>query len=370
MGWKIMKNKRKNQNYEGLLVKIKATLNLWRRRNLSLIGKINIVNTLIGSLFVYKMMVLPTIDSQFIKLIESEIISFLWNNKKAKISLRTMQASKELAGLRLVDLYKKDLSIKIGWVKILHEEEDMRNLVMTQISPLLDMWIFECELEPQDVDHLKIESAFWRDVMYAWATFNKNKNKGNKRNKDNKGITDVLLWWNSKIRIENKPFIWPHAVKRGLYKVSQLFENKLPITIEEAKQRFDLTYMQYHALMAAIPRELKNKLRSDESVSWTSKYADVLDKKDLTRSVYMTLIQECPRSTYLQNKWENLLVRDVSIEEICKEFKKIQATTNVPKYRSFQYRLMHNALVTNIQLFHWKFPILENVPFAMLVTKT
>ena len=36
-----------------------------------------------------------------------------------------------------------------------------------------------------------------------------------------------------------------------------------------------------------------------------------------------------------------------------KQFRRVYYTTNVPKLRSFQYRLLHRALVLNSHLFHW-----------------
>ena len=37
---------------------------------------------------------------------------------------------------------------------------------------------------------------------------------------------------------------------------------------------------------------------------------------------------------------------------------------NVPKYRSFQYRLLNSAIVTNVQLKRWKIKQLENCTFG------
>ena len=49
------------KNYDQLLKKTDNVLNAWYNRSLSLIGKVQVVNTLVASLYVYKMMVLPTI---------------------------------------------------------------------------------------------------------------------------------------------------------------------------------------------------------------------------------------------------------------------------------------------------------------------
>ena len=42
-------------NYEGIVVKIKGILKTWKIRNLSVLGNVIMINSLIGSLFIYKM---------------------------------------------------------------------------------------------------------------------------------------------------------------------------------------------------------------------------------------------------------------------------------------------------------------------------
>ena len=54
-------------NIEPVLMKVKVTLQLWEKRDLSLLGKIEIVNALVGLLFVYKMSVLPNIGEDYHK---------------------------------------------------------------------------------------------------------------------------------------------------------------------------------------------------------------------------------------------------------------------------------------------------------------
>ena len=51
----------RNANYEGTITQIETTLNSWSHRNLSLLGKVIMLNSLIGSLFVYKMNILPSL---------------------------------------------------------------------------------------------------------------------------------------------------------------------------------------------------------------------------------------------------------------------------------------------------------------------
>ena len=72
-------------NYEPVIDKIATICQTWSKRNLSLIGKVTIINTLIASLLVYKLTVLPNIKTKYIQTIENIILKFLWNGNKAKI---------------------------------------------------------------------------------------------------------------------------------------------------------------------------------------------------------------------------------------------------------------------------------------------
>ena len=83
------------KNYQELISKTKGVLNAWYNRGLSLIGKVQVVNTLVASLFVYKMMVLPTIPNSTIKNLDNIIREFLWNGKKAKIAYGILQNPKK-----------------------------------------------------------------------------------------------------------------------------------------------------------------------------------------------------------------------------------------------------------------------------------
>ena len=70
LGVKIAHDDLVSRNYEDLLAKSKKVLDAWYHRNLSLIGKVQVVNTLVASLLVYKMMVLPIIPRNICKNLE------------------------------------------------------------------------------------------------------------------------------------------------------------------------------------------------------------------------------------------------------------------------------------------------------------
>ena len=149
------------KNYTGIVEKNKQTLNSWAHRGLSLIGKIQVVNTLVASLFVYKMMVLPTIPANIVKKLDNIIREFIWNKKKAKIAYTTLQNPKPSGGLNLVSLTKKDKALKATWPQILYSEQEYAAMVygIMRCNGIKEN-IWKCSLSKEDVKHIKIRNSF------------------------------------------------------------------------------------------------------------------------------------------------------------------------------------------------------------------
>ena len=74
------------QNLLPLRDKVRARLGFWEHRSLTLMGKVLVVNTLIESLFMYRLSAFSVIDHQIIEGIQDDILSFIWSGKKAKIN--------------------------------------------------------------------------------------------------------------------------------------------------------------------------------------------------------------------------------------------------------------------------------------------
>ena len=117
-----------NTNYEGIHDKIKSILHLWKYRGLSLIGKITMIKALIGSLFVDKMNVIPLIPEKLIEDINDTLNQYIWKSAKPKVDLNILTNSKNQAGLKLYNLYNKDLLLKIQWIPVYFDDDEINTL--------------------------------------------------------------------------------------------------------------------------------------------------------------------------------------------------------------------------------------------------
>ena len=104
--------------------------------------------------------------------------------------------------------------------------------------------------------------------------------------------------------------------------------------------------MEVNSLVSAIPKYLK----TEPSIEVTD---DEQWNKITSKTVYSALTLDSSLVQNKQTKWESDLTMEISPADFTHWFNNINKVTNVAKYHSFQYRLLHRAIITNIQLFHW-----------------
>ena len=118
-------NNLESLNYDKILEKANGIINAWNNRSTTLIGKIEVANSLINSLFVYIMQVLPTISVEMERKIRTLLSKFVWNAKKPKIRHEWLCLKTEEGGRKLANMLVRDKSLKISWVKRLIEDDDV-----------------------------------------------------------------------------------------------------------------------------------------------------------------------------------------------------------------------------------------------------
>ena len=333
-------------NYRPIVEKSKAILNAWSHRKLSLIGKILIVNTLVASLFVYRMTVLPSIPSMYVNQMNNLIKQFLWEQGKAKIAFKTLQSHKKCSGLGLVNLEMKDISLKISWIQVIQSDESMAAIAYHYLNPQLRELIWKCNINPKEVHSLNIKSSFWKDVLYAWSMVHY------QIESQVESPGDQVIWLNSAIKISGSIVWWSHIFKRGLKFTSQLFTNNQLISCGVANASYGLSIMEYNSLVSAIPLSWWRILRS-KSGNQMVKARDIPNKYLTPHVAYQLLTQKEDVLHRKRIAWEDELGMIISTSLFNRRISDIWKVTNIAKYCSFQYRLLHRSLPTNQTLYKW-----------------
>ena len=301
-----------------------------------------VINSLVVSLFVYKMYVLPNIPTNMVTRIYKILEEFIWNGRKAKISLKKLQDPKYLGGAGLVDMVQKEKAMKISWVPYIVKvaQPYLSELVYQELAPQLRDKIWCCNIKPDDICKVLPKKSFWTQTWQAWAQINYSKSNS----------LDNIIWFNSNIKIEGKPFIWKKPLKNNLMYIYQFFNGTSFVSPNEAMDKYQLNIMQYNTLVTIIRKmsfqsedpKHENKLKIvtnlEKPVKWA--YSQLTANKSLQMDLYV--------------RWQIRLKTDMLYDEFLQDLRNIKVTTNVSKLRSFQFRLTNLALVMNNQLCNWK----------------
>ena len=252
--------------------------------------------------------------------------------------------------MKLVNLKLKDIALKATWPQILASEQDYAKLVYSTINSQLGEDIWNVHLRPEDVKLLGIGNKFWEDVVSSWCTYN----YWNRSTE----LDNMMIWYNSRLKINGKPFLWPRSYNQGLKYVYQLFNRGFMENQQTLAQRYNISVMQYNSLVSCIPKQwvvyFQQLSLSDYLPNTPTNYQYYKDKGGLSKTIYNSLNGDI---TLLHNKamkWNQVLGTSWSMTELGKLHESIKSFSNHVKMRDFQYRLLQNALVTNCMLFKWK----------------
>ena len=142
-------------NYERLYDKMNKILDPWRARSLSLIGKIQVINGLVASTAVYKMLCICTPTQEWLKKIKTLFTKFLWDGKKALIAYNTLVKSIEKGGLKLIDMESKNLALKTMWCnRVLSNDNYFWKRVASDILPMPIDIMLESRLNDTDINKI------------------------------------------------------------------------------------------------------------------------------------------------------------------------------------------------------------------------
>ena len=90
-------------NFLDIVNKVENICSQWKNRTLTLSGKVLLINSLMGSLYIYKMLSLQNVANTEIDKFYKTVKLFLWGNKRAIVRLETLMKKKHQGGLGLVN---------------------------------------------------------------------------------------------------------------------------------------------------------------------------------------------------------------------------------------------------------------------------
>ena len=338
-----------NSNYAEVLQKMKGVCENWENRKLSLSGKILLINSLMGSLFVYKMMVMIELTESQIHEFEKIIHEFLSGKKRACIAIATLHKSREQGGLRLIDIRSKAKVLLTSWIFKLPNDSFLAETAYRNLSPLLHQLIWKCNLKPKDVKRLFTEQTMWTKMLSAWAEINYSEPQTCEQ------MLGEFIWYNSNLVCSNKPFLLNNWFQNGILFIEDLIvDNHFKTYVELCNEFGALGWLEYYQVISSFHPLWKlwivdHAHQIGENISL---YNTVEKRKNVIRFLYDKFIFDASIITKYANRWYKEGI-DFDHGKYDRAFCNITKNAKATKYRDFQYCLLLCKLVTNQDLAMW-----------------
>ena len=335
-------------NYKDVLGNVEKVLNSWRNRKLTLFGKVTIIKSLALSKFVHLFLALPNPPGELLKRLDRLFYKFLWNNGPDRIKRSILIKNLKNGGLQMVKTEEFIKSLKISWLRRVVN----KNQKWSTFSGIDFKQIFLFgDLVTKHIAQ-EIENPFWKNTLEAWSNLMSKKSI--------KTIDEIFhspIWSNSKMKDKGN-LIFKNWSDKGINLIIDLLdensrENGYFLTFEDLKSKFNIngTFLEYQRVIKAIPGDWKTAIKNTEGEKINtlkyevkrSTYVSILMKsKKGCRDFYEILVG--PQQLHTVNKWTN------EFGEVEPDFKfsySLLKETHAVKVKDFQYKILHNILVTN-----------------------
>ena len=347
-------------NFYDTLEKVQDILNAWNYRDLTLIGRITVVNTLISTLFIHKLLALPTPSADFFKKYKKIVVNFLWKGKQPRIKYADLTQDYNKLGLKLVDLEIKNWALKAAW------PVRWKNRELTELSwffttlPINDARIWHTNTDFVEVEkfHMASTVSAAPSIWAAWCRFHYQETLA-----DYEDIISTIVWGNSLIKVNNRPVYNRNLVNSNLETIFDIVDvrNKQFYTYREITEIFGPVFdpLIYFGIITAIPSAWKNiifnnQLQDEIEIDPSEKTFITFKNLSPSKAIYWDLIKKfVPTNQVLCTMWQAELNYVVTEDEWFTLFIDFQKQIKPVKLRNFQYRLLRRILTTNVRRAKW-----------------
>ena len=346
----------KKLNIEKQLLKSEKIINSWKKRNITMVGKIMIVKSLIIPNITYVASV-TNLDKEYVSKFKTMIYKFIWNDKREKVKRETMNKNYLEGGLKMIDIDKYIEAIQIKWIKKLTS----KNFANWKVIPFYyfnkfgpELMIFNMSIDTiKSVDQFTNNlSDYYLNLLKSWISINKyTKIPSNFRT-----IRQEIIWGNQHIKFKNKSLIYLNWINDGIIFINDIIDHEGKLSENFILKKLSLKtnwISEFTKLKKSIPKKWLNELESENSTKTAVKTNKILyinenSKKKLqdcnSQDIYKTPnimnknIKEHPTGFM---KWRQKLGNTICIKDMLKfTFRHLKEN----KLKIFRWKLLHFIL--------------------------
>ena len=295
-------------NFNEKKEKVRNLLRNWQYRRLSLLGKIAILKSLIASQLVHVLSPLPT-NHQAIKELNGAFYHFLWDGKPDKIKRNIMINDYSNGGLKMIDLFSFNKSLKTIWIKKYLDKTNLGKWKLffeRELGRYGGEAVFLGNLNKTDIKHhFSSTNIFINEILMIWSEVNYTDNISSLQH-----YQSQPLWNNSLIRIDSKPIYFREWLANGISTIRSLMKDaNKPLSYEEFQNKYGLKAcpLAFGGIIATLKnlrKRFKENIDSpekDEIEPFIKIFLKAKKPSNLTYKILVATKSEAPETS--QAKW-------------------------------------------------------------------
>ena len=318
----------------------------WTCRNITPIGRITILKSLILSKIIHILQSLPSPGTETLNTLDKMNFDFIWKGKRHEVNKKNLCLDWEHGGLNMINLKEFDMSLKITWLrKLIVQDPDWLEFALHY---RIDKIIWTGSNFHDSITN--IHNPFWNSVKIAFSSWYKVLNTNGKIE-----IEDQPIWGNSQL---NMPVNYDLFNNNILFIKDLFTEQGLPRSKESLEQSIgkNIMFLTFHAILRSLPKQWKDHMLTNSRNS------------NLVLPPIISLLTCDKKGTKNIRKAWNLRNRDIIpvgqekwSQEIDNhhlvEWSKIYSLAKLCKMNAriifFQFQVNHRTLITNRKLFQF-----------------
>ena len=201
-------------NINELISSIQLKLRIWRWRDLTIIGRIQIVKTFIIPIFLYRTSLI-SLDKEFVKEANKIIFDFIWKGKD-KVKRSALISDIEDGGLKAPHLNSIIETQRILCCKKLANDQPSgwKIILLHYLKPVGGKLVLCCDF---DLKKLTIKlPAFYEECLKSFAKCSAVNNL-NIQDLNGKDLSKVILWNNKFICVGDKSVYFRNLAEKGIF---------------------------------------------------------------------------------------------------------------------------------------------------------
>lgn len=330
-------------NHDEKLADVKHLFNVWAKRQITPLGRIAILKSLILSKLIHLWMLLPNPPDSFFKNLQRCCYKFVWNSKTDKINRNTAHKNIKNGGLGLPELKTFAKSLKLTCLrKTFNTNHKWKTVAMFTFPELINLDKFG----PEIASTFSKSNAFWTDVFNAYKHFFYRVGST-----DSLEILSEPIFYNNRLQIGKQHISGKKWVEKGVYCIAHfIVENGQYISYEGFKQKYNvnMNFVTFLGLKATINQYINTK----NSI--------INDNEHLDTHIGFKYLLSIPKGS---KPYYDIIIEDNNRPKCCKTWDEKLDTLNDWKHcflylnnvsdiklKWLQMRILHRCLGTNIIL--------------------